>query len=194
MLEIRICSCTSARPCCSECCRFETIDFYAQVRHAAQQCLEALFGGLRSSKAELQAFWSSEAGIQDLAYVTQLLLAAANAEALAGHTGSKAVRVTALRAVCNVLEAVNDPQPLSYLLPGLVGGLSKAILAGEQNRLLWHSILHLTMLLQTSRLEESLQWHLLDVNDALSTTPLNHQYERAAHMHVSQPLQQQGGV
>ncbi|CAL5218647.1 g350 [Coccomyxa viridis] len=101
-----------------------------EVRHAAQQCLEALFGGLGSPKAELQAFWSTEAGIQDLAYVTQLLLAAANAEAMAGHTGSKAVRVTALTAVCNVLEAVNDAQPLSYLLPGLVGGLSKAILAG----------------------------------------------------------------
>ena len=107
------------------------------MRHAAQQCLEALFGGLRSSKAELQSFWSTEAGIQDLAYVTQLLLAAANAEAMAGPTGSKAVRVTALRAVCNVLEAVKDPQPLSYLLPGLVGGLSKAILAGEQPE--WHS-------------------------------------------------------
>ena len=102
------------------------------MRHAAQQCLEALFGGLGSPKAELQAFWSTEAGIQDLAYVTQLLLAAANAEAMAGHTGSKAVRVTALTAVCNVLEAINDAQPLSYLLPGLVGGLSKAILAGEQ--------------------------------------------------------------
>ena len=86
----------------------------------------------RSPKAELQAFWSTEAGIQDLAYVTQLLLAAANAEAMAGHTGSKAVRVTALTAVCNVLEAINDAQPLSSLLPGLVGGLSKAILAGEQ--------------------------------------------------------------
>ena len=92
----------------------------------------ALFSGLSSPQAELQASWSTEAGIQDLAYVTQLLLTAADDEARAGHTGSKAVRTTALRAVCAVLEAVKDPQPLSYLLPGLVGGLSKAILAGEQ--------------------------------------------------------------
>ena len=84
-------------------------------------------------QANLQAYWSTEAGIQDLAYTTQLLLAAADAEAMAGHTGSKAVRSTALRAVCNILDAVKDPQPLSYLLPGLGGGLSKAILAGEQD-------------------------------------------------------------
>ena len=102
------------------------------MRHAALQCLEALFTGLSSLKADLQAFWTTEAGIQDLAYVTQILLTAADAEARAGHTGSKAVRTTALRAVCAVLEAVRDPQPLSYLLPGLIGGLSKAILAGEQ--------------------------------------------------------------
>ena len=40
------------------------------------------------------------------------------------------MRTTALRTVTLVMEAVGDPQPLSYLLPGLVGGLSKAILAG----------------------------------------------------------------
>ena len=102
-----------------------------QVRQAAQQCLEALFRGLSSSPADMAAFWSSEAGVQDLAYVTQLLLDAADAEARAGHTGSKAVRTTAVATVCLVLEAVSDPAPLSYLLPGLVGGLSKALLAGE---------------------------------------------------------------
>ena len=102
-----------------------------QVRHAAQQCLEALFNGLGSSHRDMRAFWSSEAGVQDLAYVTQLLLEAADAEARAGHTGSKAVRTTAVATVCLVLEAVRDPAPLSYLLPGLVGGLSKALLAGD---------------------------------------------------------------
>ena len=69
--------------------------------------------------------------MQDLAYVTQLLLGAADAEARAGHAGSKAVRATAVATVCLVLEAVSDPVPLSYLLPGLVGGLSKALLAGD---------------------------------------------------------------
>ena len=102
-----------------------------QVRHAAQRCLEALFRGLGSSQADLRAFWSSEAGVQDLAYVTQLLLEAADAEARAGHTGSKAVRTTAVATVCLILEAVRNPAPLSYLLPGLVGGLSKALLAGD---------------------------------------------------------------
>ena len=102
-----------------------------QVRHAAQQCLEALFRGLGSSEINMQAFWSSEVGVQNLAYVTQLLLGAADAEARAGHMGSKAVRTTAVATVCLVLEAVKDPAPLSYLLPGLVGGLSKALLAGD---------------------------------------------------------------
>lgn len=105
-----------------------------QVRHAAQQCLEALFRGLKGSQADLQALWSSEAGIQALAYTTQLLLAAADSEARAGHTGSKAVRTTALRTVVYVLEAVDDARPLSYLLPGLFSGLSKALLAGKQSR------------------------------------------------------------
>ena len=124
-------------PSCVSCCKLKHCSLQPQVRHAAQQCLEALFSGLKSPKSDLEAIWSTDAGMQDLAYVTQLLLTAADAEAVAGHTGSKAVRVTALRAVCSVLEAVRDPQPLSYLLPGLVGGLSKALLAGEQGGLAW---------------------------------------------------------
>ena len=130
-----------------------------QVRHAAQQCIEALFSGLRSTTAELQDFWRTEVGIQDLAYVTQLLLTAADAEAKVGHTGSKAVRTTALRTVCHVLEAVQDAQPLSYLLPGLVGGLSKAMLAGEPEELAWLSILLVPVLSCYGHVRErSLAW------------------------------------
>jgi hypothetical protein len=52
------------------------------------------------------------------------------------------VRTTALRTVTLVMEAVGDPQPLSYLLPGLVGGLSKAILAGKDTYPLSHAVEH----------------------------------------------------
>ena len=50
------------------------------------------------------------------------------------------MRTTALRTVTLVMEAVGDPQPLSYLLPGLVGGLSKAILAGKDTCPLSHAV------------------------------------------------------
>ena len=70
----------------------------------------------------------------------------ASAEASAGLHGSKAVRISALRALRLLYEAVNDAQALSYVLPGAVGGLSKALLQGLCRLESWPCMCHAAML------------------------------------------------
>lgn len=65
-----------------------------------------------------------------------MLQECASTEAAAGLHGSKSVRVAALRALRLLYEAVNDAQALSYVLPGAVGGLSKALIQGVPTILL----------------------------------------------------------
>ena len=50
----------------------------------------------------------------------------------AGAVGSRAVRVSAFRALRHLLEAVHDADALAFIVPGVAGGLSKALIdAGE---------------------------------------------------------------
>ena len=47
----------------------------------------------------------------------------------AGETGSKALRAAALRALRLLVAAVDDGDALAFFVPGIVSGLSKALLA-----------------------------------------------------------------
>ena len=54
---------------------------------------------------------------------------AAHGELEAGAIGSKALRAAALRALRLLVAAVDDGDALAYFVPGIVSGLSKALLA-----------------------------------------------------------------
>ena len=54
---------------------------------------------------------------------------AAHGELEAGAIGSKALRAAALRALRLLVAAVDDGDALAYFVPGVVSGLSKALLA-----------------------------------------------------------------
>ncbi len=54
---------------------------------------------------------------------------AAQAEVEAGATGSKALRAAALRALRLLVGAVADGDALAFFVPGIVSGLSNALLA-----------------------------------------------------------------
>lgn len=75
-----------------------------------------------------------------------MLQEAASAEASAGLHGRKAVRISALRALRLLYEAVNDAQALSYVLPGAVGGLSKALLQGPLRLKVMAYLCHVALL------------------------------------------------
>ena len=102
-----------------------------QVRHAALECLAALLAGVPGGNPAAAEALRAEASRPLVAATAMMLQEAANAEANAGLHGSKAVRLSALRALRLLYEAVNDAQALSYVLPGAVGGLSKALLQGK---------------------------------------------------------------
>lgn len=101
-----------------------------QVRRAALEGLVALLGGLPCISASSSEALRAETSTPLVAATAMMLQEAASAEASAGLHGSKAVRISALRALRLLYEAVNDAQALSYVLPGAVGGLSKALLQG----------------------------------------------------------------
>lgn len=101
-----------------------------QVRHAALECLVALLATITDESPATAQTLQSEASTPLVAAIAMMLQEAASAEAGAGLHGSKAVRLSALRALRLLYEAVNDAQALSYVLPGAVGGLSKALLQG----------------------------------------------------------------
>lgn len=67
-----------------------------------------------------------------LGYTAHLLIKAAESEVAAGVRGSKAVRLAALEALTQLIQALGGHQGcgiLAYLLPGLVSGLGKQLLA-----------------------------------------------------------------
>ncbi|CAL8470133.1 g9675 [Coccomyxa elongata] len=102
-----------------------------EVRRAALEGLVALLGGLPCNSASSSEALRAETSTPLVAATAVMLQEAASAEASAGLHGSKAVRISALRALRLLYEAVNDAQALSYVLPGAVGGLSKALLQGS---------------------------------------------------------------
>ncbi|KAK9915923.1 hypothetical protein WJX75_006066 [Coccomyxa subellipsoidea] len=102
-----------------------------EVRHAALECLAALLAGVPGGNPAAAEVLRAKASTPLVAATAMMLQKAANAEANAGLHGSKAVRLSALRALRLLYEAVNDAQALSYVLPGAVGGLSKALLQGS---------------------------------------------------------------
>jgi hypothetical protein len=52
----------------------------------------------------------------------------------AGETGSKALRAAALQALRLLVVAVDDGDALAFFVPGIVSGLSKALLAAGATR------------------------------------------------------------
>jgi hypothetical protein len=101
-----------------------------QVRHGALLCLDALLISAPKGSPRPTDVLQAEDGTPILAATATMLQEAASAEAQAGHSGSRAVRIAALRALRHLYGAVNDAQALSYILPGAVGGLVKALIQG----------------------------------------------------------------
>lgn len=122
-----------------------------QVRHAALLCLDTL---LVSAPQDTLGVLRTEDSTPLVAASAMMLQEAASAEAQAGHSGSKAVRVTALRLLRHLYDAVDDAQALSYVLPGAVGGLIKALIQGLKNTLPQNEIALLAMLPLRSRMTE----------------------------------------
>jgi hypothetical protein len=105
------------------------ISFY-QVRHAALKCLIALLDAAPERSLATAEVLRAETSTPLVAATAMMLQEGASTEAAAGLHGSKSVRGAALRALRLLYEAVNDAQALSYVLPGAVGGLSKALIQG----------------------------------------------------------------
>jgi hypothetical protein len=103
-----------------------------QVRHGAIRCLDAMLGlaARQASGASVRQVLRQEGSTPLVAASAMMLQQAAAAEGHAGQSGSKAVRVAALRVLRHLYEAVGDAQALSYILPGAVGGLVKALIQG----------------------------------------------------------------
>lgn len=68
-----------------------------------------------------------------LAFLSSLFLRAAEEEAAAGASGSKGLRVGALRALRLLFAAADNGDALAFILPGVVSRLARALLlAGKQ--------------------------------------------------------------
>ncbi|KAK9808680.1 hypothetical protein WJX72_001826 [[Myrmecia] bisecta] len=100
-----------------------------EVRHRAIQCLNSLLSNMGPSQ-----LGGPITALQDpkhtpmVGYLAHLMLSAAEQEAKVGHTGSKALRATALQALRRLIVAVGTADGLAFVLPGIASGLAKAMM------------------------------------------------------------------
>lgn len=97
-----------------------------QARHAALHCLLRLLQ-TRSLPSFAEKDTAPTAG-----FLAHLLLRTAEAEVARGLQGSKAIRLAALEVLLLLITVLGKQQggpTLAFLLPGLIGGLGKQLLA-----------------------------------------------------------------
>ena len=88
------------------------------------------------SGSRSQAFraLTSDAALPALGYAVSCLLDAERAEAAKGALGSRAIRADALRCLGELVSAIDDADALAFFLPGVVSGLTRALVASAGSR------------------------------------------------------------
>ena len=100
-----------------------------QVRSGALSCVDAL---LVSPNLEAGAELANESTAATVGYLASLLLRIVDEEAKAGQQGSRALRAASLRCLRHLINVVADGEgyaTLAFLVPGLVSGLCRALVA-----------------------------------------------------------------
>ena len=89
---------------------------------------------LSGSRSQAFRTLTSDAALPALGYAVSCLLDAERAEAAKGALGSRAIRADALRCLGELVSAIDDADALAFFLPGVVSGLTRALVASAGSR------------------------------------------------------------